>query len=122
MNLDKRTVPVAVALDAIAMVEHCCNHGVNAPSTGLTAWWDGCNDEGAVERRDLLVTLAKRLHEYVDHSTLEVLRAKYGDAWDWDVLPVLLETVFSWNEDGGLDLDWDAPIHHIDDVMREHKE
>ena len=112
------------AMDAIAMAEHFCGTGDEAPSSAARAWWgneDGFG-EGAVARRAMLIELAVSICDCVDEETHDILSDKYGGAWDWEVLPVLIETVFTWSAEGKVELDWDAPLRHIAEVVREHKE
>ena len=112
-----------VAVDAIAMAEYFCGFGNESPSPAAKCWWDNENGEGqgAVDRRDKLLTLSEKITEEMSDRAWNALVGRYGEAWDWEILPALLESVFSWNEDGSLRLDWDAPLRHIAEVVHQHK-
>ena len=103
------------AMDAIAMAEYLCGFGNEAPSPAAKCWWDNENGEGqgAVDRRDKLLTLSGKITDELSDRARDALVDRYGEAWDWQILPALLESVFSWNEHGSLRRDWDAPIHLI---------
>ena len=109
-------------MDAVAMAEYFCGFGNEEPSPAAKCWWDNGLGEGAVERRDLLLILAENIGKITDDKVWSILTDKYGSAWDWEVLPVLLETIFGWNYDGTLSLDFDAPVRHIRQCVREHEE
>ena len=119
MNAD---ISYCAAMDAIAIAEHFCGFGNESPSPAAKCWWDNDHDEGAVARRAMLIELAVSICDCVDDKTHHILCDKYGGAWDWEVLPVLIETVFTWSAEGKVQLDWDAPLRHIAEVVRQYNE
>ena len=125
MNEDGRHITVAVALDAIALAEHCMGNSNVPVSKDIQRWWRGDSpDEGAVMRRDRLIWVAYRLNKEIDWQGADVLKGKWGDAWDLDVLPELLEAAFraGWRIEGNLVPNWEEPVTYAMKVIKYEEE